>query len=96
MASPSNVVATVVSPGSVSVSWAAPASFPEGDYYYIVYSKTENDVESVIGESLPINSSATSCTISGLKQGIAYSFVVGIVSVHGASPAPAVSASVQI
>jgi hypothetical protein len=96
MTSPTNVVATVVSPGSANITWTPPESYPEGDYYYVVHSKSDNDVESVIGTSLPINSNVSSYTISGLKEGSIYSFIVGIVSVQGISPAPGVSSSIQV
>lgn len=95
-APPTNVVAVSNSPGSATVSWNAPASMPSGDYYYVVAAKPVNESDPVIGQSLAMNSAATSYMLSGLKVGASYSFSVGIVVPSGGSSEPAVSSVIQV
>jgi len=84
---PTSVTATPISSSSATISWSAPAA--SGGSALTGYTVTSSGGQSC-------TSTTTSCVMSGLTAGVAYTFTVAATNALGTSTASSNSASLQI
>jgi uncharacterized repeat protein (TIGR02543 family) len=84
---PSSVTATPINSTSATISWSAPAA--SGGSALTGYTVTSSGGQSC-------TSTTTSCVMSGLTAGVAYTFTVAATNALGTSTASSNSASLQI
>ncbi len=85
-------VTAVAGDASASISWAAPSS--TGGSAVTGYTVTAYDPDGVVAGTCSVNGSTLTCTISGLTNGVDYTFSVVASNVTGSGPASALTSPV--